>query len=453
MQSQTPPSDLEAKAGCPVHGQAAEQPAFHVIDARPGFALLGRRPEAIYGSVLSRSTGCKPYMDGNKAGVHLTLGQPVMLSRDSERAAIQMTDELFAICNDGYEERLRNLVARGLLVDNGYWFQRLSQGAVQRNLGFISVWSGLLVKPAAGLWLLMTGSYNRRAGVNLRDTVFADDQGYTPLMLEFEAASMSKDTMWLESELACLVPIRPGVEWRRETIAGRRDLGDAYNEFYGGSYLETRGAGKAVGRYRKLVAGERPVANPGVARCSLVTIAGPDVHTIETFTNIAGSHGPMPEETGARLPYVMLRNFTPLEFDFDGLQSHLNNDDANTHGDELLEVWGDLFGKENAAHIDWWTSYFTGNVPMHYGEPNALIIPYAFVETPPGWSTLADGVHYPGLDSLRGIVATDVFYHAGPVLQFQRHGDFRLEAGDPLLRLLPVPPPLLGAPYELVDLE
>jgi hypothetical protein len=442
----------ESAEGCPFHnGARTPSPALSVVDALGGFVRLDRRVETLHGSMLSRAMGCKPLTDGNKAGIHVWLGQPVMLSRDPDRAAIQMTDEMYQIAHTGYDERLAGLIASGLLIEKGYWHERLKEGPVLRSNGIVSLWTGLLVKPAPGLWLLATGSYNRRSQVNLKDTVIASSGGYTPLMVEFDLPTMLKDTMWIETELACLIPLQPGVSFERKTIRERPEFGEAHNEFYGKKYLEARGEGKAVGRYRKLTVNAPPVLESGPAVCELIHIAGPEVHTIETFNEVVGPEGVLPAETAAALPYVVLRNFTPLEFDFDGMQVHLNNADADSHGEELLATWRDLYGPENIEFVDWWSDYFLTNVPMHLGEPIVLIIPYTFIQTPAGWSTLSDGLHYPGLDGLRGVIATDLFHHAGPVFQFRHPGDFRLNAGDPMMRLLPIPRHLLDAPFEMIE--
>ena len=85
----------------------------------------------------------------------------------------------------------------------------------------------------------------------------------------------------------------PGPIQARSDIRQRPDLGAKHHEFYTEKYLETRSEGKAVGRYRKLLAQPAPsTAESGVesgpAQCELVHIAGPDVHTIETLQNVVG---------------------------------------------------------------------------------------------------------------------------------------------------------------------
>lgn len=77
--------------------------------------------------------------------------------------------------------------------------------------------------------------------------------------------------MWLEAELACLVPLQPGVSFVLKNLCDPRELGAVHNEFSGAKDLR------------------------------------------------------------------ML-----LEFDFNGTQTHLNNADAENHGDELRVRWEEL---------------------------------------------------------------------------------------------------------------
>lgn len=57
---------------------------------------------------------------------------------------------------------------------------------------------------------------------------------------------------------------------------------------------------------------------PLVAHRDFVRVAGPDLVTIETFSRVFGLAGPMPKETTEQLPFVMLRNITPVYLGIDG---------------------------------------------------------------------------------------------------------------------------------------
>lgn len=428
---------------------------FSVIDALGGFVRLGRRPETLFGTISLRASQCKPFTDGNRSGVHIWFSEPVMLSRDPECPDLQMTDELCARVLDGYDARLDDLTARGLLARAGHWQERLREGPIVRKDGVTSIWTGLLVRPEPGLWLLASGARNRRPWVEVRDCVIGSDEGYTPLVLEFDLETMASDTMWIEAEVATLLPLKPDVTVARANITERPDLGRAHNVFYTADYLRTREAGKSVGRYRKALGQAHSGGDvPSSAACQLIHVAGPDLNTIETFSKVVGPDGEITAEVSRRLEFAVLRNMTPLHFDFDGLQFHLLNDDADPHTDDLLGIWRDLYGEEHLPAIDWWSQYFTPNGQDGLGQQLILLISYSFVETPHGWSSVADGFHFPGLAGQRGVVATDIFHHVGgAVLVPRAPGEFRIPEGAPLMRVLPVPRHLLSADYRLVELD
>src|SRR5690349_21669076 len=92
----------EAAARCPFHTPSADaSPAFSVVEVLNGFVRLAKRSETLNGSVPVRSAACKPFMEGNKAGLHVWFREPMMLSRDEELPALQMTDELFERVHGG----------------------------------------------------------------------------------------------------------------------------------------------------------------------------------------------------------------------------------------------------------------------------------------------------------------------------------------------------------------
>jgi hypothetical protein len=274
-------------------------------------------------------------------------------------------------------------------------------------------------------------------------------------VLEFELDTMLTDTMWLEAEVATLVPLQPDVTFARKSIRERPDLGKAHNDFYDTHYLETRDKGKSVGRYRKMLGqAEPPVEVQTRAACEHIHIAGPDLDTIETFPKMVGPEGELSVEVSRRLQYVVVRSIMPLEFDFDGMQFHLLDDEAETRVEELLVIWRELYGEEHLPSVDWWCEALSRHGPDGLGQPVLTLKTHCLTETPPGWSIIADAFHYPGLAGQRGIIATDVFYASG-VCVFVAHGpgEFRIPAGAPLARILPVPRHLLSAEYRVLGLD
>jgi hypothetical protein len=86
-------------------------------------------------------------------------------------------------------------------------------------------------------------------------------------------------------------------------------------------------------------------------------------------------------------------------------------------------------------------------------EPHMQIKPWAFVRTPPGWSSVLDGLHQDGADGLRGVQSTDSFHWVAPVLQFVNPGPFSFAEAAAVGRVLPVPRALLRAPFATVTIE
>ena len=80
---------------------------------------------------------------------------------------------------------------------------------------------------------------------------------------------------WLDTELACLTPLRPDVGMSIVDLKDRTEPGRASCEFYDEKYLKDRFEGKYLGRYRKVTAAESLIEAPGKADCELVLAGGP----------------------------------------------------------------------------------------------------------------------------------------------------------------------------------
>ena len=56
------------------------------------------------------------------------------------------------------------------------------------------------------MWLLLSTAYNRRCAVEVAEAVLCDAGGYTPLVLEFDLASLRQDETWLDTEIELVKP-------------------------------------------------------------------------------------------------------------------------------------------------------------------------------------------------------------------------------------------------------
>jgi hypothetical protein len=91
------------------------------------------------------------------------------------------------------------------------------------------------------------------------------------------------------------------------------------------------------------------------------------------------------------------------------------------------------------------TKYFTPHPP---GDPHFFVKPFAFTRTPPGWSSLVEGIHGDGYDVLRGVVSTDVFHATPAVFHLRTAGaPVAVAAGTPLVRVIAIPRDLLRASW------
>jgi len=89
-------NETDQPAAGPFHKGSLERDTFAVIDALNGFARLERRGATLNGNVPLQGMPCKPFLEGNEAGVHVRFVESLMISRDPEMPSLQMTDEAFA---------------------------------------------------------------------------------------------------------------------------------------------------------------------------------------------------------------------------------------------------------------------------------------------------------------------------------------------------------------------
>ena len=177
-----------------------------------------------------------------------------------------------AIVGECYDDRIANLIARGLLFDSGFGPPRLGEGPIRRKSDVTSIWTGLLVRPESGLWLLAMGALNRRAEVTVRDAVIASSEGYTPLIRD-----------------------RPDYRCRSQQVLQRRIPRNDERK-------SSRWGAAASCQLRRLGPGEGHAARRP-PRLRSRRGARPRDH--RTLSRVFGPAGPIPKETAEQLPFVM----------------------------------------------------------------------------------------------------------------------------------------------------
>jgi hypothetical protein len=184
------------------HAPQPEAPSvcMDVIDALEGFFALEKRSETLDGSVALRAAqGCKPLLEGNAAGFHLRLTEPAVIRVGRSGPTLVLTDEGYAHVTAEYAARIAHMVERGILARGGYWHQELSKGFAWRQGTTFSLWTGHLVRPVPGIWLLVSGAFNRRCPINLAEYVITDDTAFIPVILQTDLSSLRGKDTWIET--------------------------------------------------------------------------------------------------------------------------------------------------------------------------------------------------------------------------------------------------------------
>jgi hypothetical protein len=436
---------------------AAADARFEVLDAL-GLCRLTRRTGDLDGGVPLRvAQACSPLLEGNAFGLQISLTQPIEVTRRlGALRATPLGDRGEALAR-AHRAVLPRLVSQGFLTAEGAWHRLLRKGIATSErtaLGRprLRLWTGLLVRPDAGLWLRVSSAANRRnLLIEVSESFLADDRAFLPLMIELRLRDEAPDRVRLEGEIGCIAPVQPDVQIEASSLAEAPEVGQAHVDFYDAKYFAVK-KGEVTRKYRRLVGKARDEAEgPGRARLVVAGPAAPSIAEVAEVTTSAGP-APVPIPGGAgRLAYLVVKNAVPFRASFDGHTLAVTPDASRlAEGARAVErMFAEVFGEDFlAAHRGalWYlTKYFTPHPP---GEPHFFVKPWAFTRTPPGWSSLLEGEHGEGYDVMRGVVATDVFHATPAVFHVHRLGaPIEVPEGAPLLRVLPIPRALLGAGF------
>jgi hypothetical protein len=417
---------------------------FEVLDAL-GLAQLVKRRGDLGGSAPLRAVqGCSPLFEGNAFGFQITLRQRITLRRSPGGVTVEIESPFGETFTMGHRAVLPRLVAQRVLPPDGMLATAFADDFIQveqtgSGHARVRLWTGLCVRADAGVWLRVCASANRRNRfIEVEEQFITDDGAFAPLVLNMELPLQAPDRVILDGEIATLAPVAPGVRIDEVPLAQAREIGAAHAAFYDETYFEAK-HGAVTGKYRKLRPPEEASRDNGPARCRLITV-GPPAHTIV---------GPM--------PCVVFANHVAFEATYDGYTFAVEPDQnalragARAVERTFAEALGPTFLGANSRAMLYFTKYFTHHPP---GEPHFFVKPWAFMQTPPGWSCLLEGVHGDGFDVLRGVVATDVFHAMPAVFQVHRAGlPIRVGSGEPLLRVMPIPRRLLEAGFRLALLR
>lgn len=415
-----------------------------------GLCKLSRRDGTLDGSVPLRvAQACVPLLEGNAFGWQIELRAPLLIERRLAGwsvAPLPAERDRLGAALRGALPRLR---AQGFL--GAAWGKALEQGVGWSEGGMLGgrllLWTGLLVRPVEGVWLRVSANANRRnVRLGVETHFIADPQGFTPLVLDLTPAAPLR----LAGEIATLAPVAPRATFERVSLDLAPEVGRAHGDFYDQAYFAAK-KGHSTRKYRKLV-GKQPAAQgPGAARCELIE-AGPVAHDVAPAGPFRGPLGPRKEASApgdGRLDEITFRNLVSFQVCFDGQTVAIEPDrDELERGAREVELrfaraLGEAFQREHRGALWYLTKYFTPHPP---GEAHFFVKPWSFVRTPPGWSSLVDGVHGAGYDVLRGVISTDLFHATPAVFWLHQPGkSVEIPRDTPLIRVTPVPRWLLAA--------
>lgn len=415
--------------------------AFEVLDAL-GWAQLVKRRGDLGGSAPMRAVqGCTPLLEGNAFGFQLSLRQPLLLRRESGRLVAAIASPYGEALAAAHQAVLPRLIAAGILNP------RHGVGAIgelvtveERDSGevHLRLWTGLFLRPDAGVWLRVSATANRRNRlIDVSEDALTDAAGFTPLIVKIVLRASGADRLRLDGEIATVAPVVPEVRIDEATLADAPEIGAAHAAFYDPEYFDAKSRG-VTRKYRQLDLPPRSAERDLGEACRVITI-GPAAHTV-----VGG------------ISRVVFANLVPFEASYDGYAVTVEPDrqalraGARAVERAFAEAMGPTFLGKNPRAVNYFTKHFTQHPP---GEPHFFLKPWAFMQTPPGWSCLLEGVHGDGFDVLRGVVATDVFHATPAVFQLLREGvPIRVGYGEPLLQVLPIPRWMVRAGFREVTL-
>ncbi|WP_437310269.1 hypothetical protein [Sorangium sp. So ce388] len=427
-------------------------PCFDLVDALGGLFVVEKRSSTLDGTIpLRAARGCQPLLEGNSVGFQIRLREPARIRVGRRDPVLRFSRSVANHLDGTYQDQLELLVTSGLIASGGFWHRWLHRGLAQAREGALRIWTGLLVRPAPGSWILVSRAYNRRCLVGVREYVVPDDGGWVPVMLEFERLPRSPPEVWLDSEVATMAPLSPNVRVDIHPLEAQPAVGMTFRDFY-----RNRAEAKSDeqnGRYRRLVADIADIPYPIGARCRIVAGDRMALHRVGTFHRFATPLGLTSRHVGRhRLQFATIGATGNVRARWDGLGVRFEKVDVGALAERFRKRWAKLYGQASLPAAEWITQFAPTTPVATRGEPYFILTPFVFSLTPPGWSCMVDGADLGAgaIAGLRGVVATDCYGGIAPVYHCHAPLRFEVRQGAPIARLLPVPRRLLQAPIRVL---
>lgn len=410
--------------------------AFEVVTLMPGFSSLTKRSGELDGNLPVRAARyCGPVFEGSAAGLQITLAQPMTVTRPRRgRLTCDLTPPTLQQVTEEVNDALERGIRAGLLERDGYWHRLLRNDAMPIRGNRLLVWTGHLVRPRAGIWLLVGGAYNRRSRVSVVDHIASDPNRFVPLVVEIDGRDVTDQPSWMEGELGCVTPLAPATRVRLAPLrAGAPELRQ-FGDFFSEEYFETKGKHPTAAYVRR----QRDHRVKATDACDATMLyVGPDVHEVRTVERFITSDGFAAEASSpGQLEYGVVRNIAPTRWVWQGQTHPTFEVRKDRHAPALEALWRATFGDTRPSGLEFLRGHMMGE---HWDQPYVQFQPWVFMSTPLGWSSLVDGVHrVPAYDGMRAVIATDWFHALAMVYRIFGPSEARIPLRAPMLRALPV---------------
>ena len=423
---------------------AADDAAFEIVTLLPGFTNLHKRSGELDGNLPVRAARyCGPVFEGNTAGFQITLAQPMTLARTrGGNIECVMTDPTLRQVSHEVDEALEKAAAHDLMTRGGLWHRLFRGNALPSRGRRLLVWTGHMIRPRPGIWLLVGGAFNRRSRVAVVDHLVTDPERFVPLVVEIDTRDITREPRWLEMELGCVTPLRPAARMRKRRLAAGAPELREFAAFFSEQYFET----KAQHPTATYVLRERERAKRGTRaapRCDArLLYIGPDVHQVRSFDRFITARGfATSAASPGSLQAGILNNIAPTEWTWQG-QTHSRFEVRKPHLPALRSIWRKTVGERHPSGLEFLEGHLMGEA---WDQPYVQLQPWAFAPTTEGWSMLVDGFHrYPAYDGMRAVIATDWFSSLAMVYRLYDATSVRIPYRAPMLRAIPVHRPTLA---------
>lgn len=431
---------------------------FDALAAFEPLARLVKRDPTLDGAVPLRvAQACVPLLEGNAFGHQIVFGRRLVVRSRLGRLGLAPTPELAEV-DRAHQAAAPLLAAHGYLRRGGAWARQLAKKWWWTERGVLRIWTGLLVRPREGTWLRVSGAGSRAIlGLRVRTALIGDGDGdgeLVPLVVDVEGAA---DGTRLEGEVATIAAVVPGAAIEVVSLSDAPELVEAHAAFYDARYFATK-KGEVTKKYRRAIARVKSEEAPSPARVRVAHVAGPRPEVVRVDRVLGpSSTAPVLAGGGRALSVVRFANAVPFEAHYDGNTLAITPDrDALARGGravvaELARAAGERFSTESPetkGAVLYLTKYFT---PHPHGEPHFFVKPWAFTETPAGWSSLVEGVRGEGFDVMRGVVWTDRFHATPAVFSLLPQRRVRVALGAPLMDVVPIPRSLQAEGFSMTE--